>query len=136
MVKLHDDGKAHDARCGENRCTCACNHVFQAFDNRLYILNARPNPQITPLYLAQEPILIVGQAIIDDPFWLSPARYRECCWKSPYARYVIAGLADRYFLSGIVSGVSLESTTKTANKLAGSLVLAFSLIAWWEPGAS
>jgi hypothetical protein len=35
---------------------------------------------------------------------------------------------DPYFLSGIVSGVSLESTTKTANRLAGSLSLAFSLI--------
>jgi hypothetical protein len=35
---------------------------------------------------------------------------------------------DLYFLSAIVSGVSLESTTKTANRLAGSLSLAFSLI--------
>jgi hypothetical protein len=35
---------------------------------------------------------------------------------------------DPYFLSGVVSGVSLESTTKTANRLAGSLSLAFSLI--------
>ena len=35
---------------------------------------------------------------------------------------------DPYFLSGIVSGVSLESTTKIANRLAGSLSLAFSLI--------
>src|SRR5262249_36830098 len=33
-----------------------------------------------------------------------------------------------YFLSGIVRGLSLESTTKTANRLAGLLSLAFSLI--------
>ena len=33
-----------------------------------------------------------------------------------------------YFWSGIVRGLSLESTTKTANRLAGSLSLAFSLI--------
>ena len=40
----------------------------------------------------------------------------------------VGGHRDSYFLSGIVSGVSLESTTKTANRLAGSLSLAFSLI--------
>ena len=43
-------------------------------------------------------------------------------------RYRQAIYRDPYFLSGIVSGVSLESTTKTANRLAGSLSLAFSLI--------
>jgi hypothetical protein len=42
---------------------------------------------------------------------------------------MLARLADRYFLSGIVKAVSLESTTKIANKLAGSFALAFSLIA-------
>jgi hypothetical protein len=35
---------------------------------------------------------------------------------------------DPYFWSGVVRGLSLVSTTKTANKLAGSLSLAFSLI--------
>ena len=35
--------------------------------------------------------------------------------------------SDRYFRSGVVNAVCLESTTKTANKLAGSLSLAFSL---------
>ena len=43
-------------------------------------------------------------------------------------RYHQAIYRDPYFLSGTVSGVSLESTTKTANRLAGSLSLAFSLI--------
>lgn len=33
-----------------------------------------------------------------------------------------------YFWSGVVKGLSLESTTKIASKLAGSLSLAFSLI--------
>jgi hypothetical protein len=37
-------------------------------------------------------------------------------------------LRDPYFWSGIVKGLSLESTTKTAKRLAGSLSLAFSLI--------
>ena len=40
---------------------------------------------------------------------------------------VIALLVDRYLLSGIVNAVSLESTTKIASKLAGSIALAFSL---------
>jgi len=43
-------------------------------------------------------------------------------------RYRQAIYRDPYFLSGIVSGVSLESTTKTASRVAGSLSLAFSLI--------
>ena len=43
-------------------------------------------------------------------------------------RYRQAIYRDPYFLSGIVNGVSLESTTKTANRLAGSLSLAVSLI--------
>ena len=37
-------------------------------------------------------------------------------------------IGNRYFWSGTVRGLSLESTTKTANRLAGSLSLAFSLI--------
>ena len=45
-----------------------------------------------------------------------------------FASIVRPFIVDPYFLSGIVSGVSLESTTKTANRLAGSLSLAFSLI--------
>lgn len=47
---------------------------------------------------------------------------------SAYAYAIVSIYRDPYFLSGIVSGVSLESTTKTANRLAGSLSLAFSLI--------
>jgi hypothetical protein len=34
---------------------------------------------------------------------------------------------EPYFRSGMVSGLSLESTTTTANRLAGSRSLAFSL---------
>ena len=54
--RARDDGNAHDARRSENRGTCACNHVFQAFDNRLYIFDARPNPQITSFDLAQDAV--------------------------------------------------------------------------------
>jgi hypothetical protein len=43
-------------------------------------------------------------------------------------RYRQATYRDPYFWSGIVKGLSLESTTKTAKRLAGSLSLAFSLI--------
>jgi hypothetical protein len=58
------------------------------------------------------------------------------CTMSVPATIVRAVYRDLYFLSGIVSGVSPESTTKTANKLAGFLSLAFSLILWCAPGAS
>src|SRR5262249_52150424 len=44
-------------------------------------------------------------------------------------RYRQAVSSDPYFWSGIVRGLSLDSTT-TANRLAGSLSLAFSLILW------
>jgi hypothetical protein len=43
-------------------------------------------------------------------------------------RYRQATYRDPYFWSGIVKGLSLESTMKTAKRLAGSLSLAFSLI--------
>jgi hypothetical protein len=46
---------------------------------------------------------------------------------------LLSHLSRSYFLPGIVRGLSLESTTKTANRLAGLLSLAFSLILWVLP---
>lgn len=42
----------------------------------------------------------------------------------------------RIYLIGVVSGVSLVSTTKTARSLAGSVLLALRLIEWIAPGDS
>ena len=49
------------------------------------------------------------------------------CGSHLYALCASLHSVDRYLLSGIVNAVSLESTTKIASKLAGSIALAFSL---------
>lgn len=66
---------------------------------------------------------------VRETVWrLPPNSLHNSCARAPKQGRFAAIYRDPYFLSGIVSGVSLESTTKTANRLAGSLSLAFSLI--------
>jgi hypothetical protein len=61
MIELHEHGQPYDARRRKNRSACACNHVFEAFDNWLDIFDACPNPQIASFDLAQNPVDASGQ---------------------------------------------------------------------------
>jgi len=47
-----------------------------------------------------------------------------------------AGADTSYFAIGVVSGMSLVSTTNTASNLAGFVLLALALTPWWSPGLS
>jgi hypothetical protein len=52
MVKLHDDGKSHDARRREHRGIRPCNQVLYALDKWIDVFDARPDAQIPSFDLA------------------------------------------------------------------------------------
>jgi hypothetical protein len=56
MVKWNDHGQPNDARRDEYRGVRAGSHSLQAFDERLHVLDARPNPKIASFNLAQEAV--------------------------------------------------------------------------------
>src|SRR5262245_45249801 len=65
-------------------------------------------------------------------FWV----FQTGHYSNTAACWITSAISPPQFPNGIVSSVSLVSTTNTARSLAGLVLLAFALTPWRSPGSS